>query len=52
MFLISPYENLKVGGLEDMQKRIPYFMEDVYNHKRLHSAIGYFPPNEYEFMLE
>jgi len=38
--------------LEDVQKRIPYFIEDVYNHKRLHSAIGYCPPNEYEFMLE
>jgi transposase InsO family protein len=38
--------------MEDLQKRIPYFIEDVYNHKRLHSAIGYGPPNEYEFMLE
>jgi putative transposase len=38
--------------LEDVQKRIPYFIEDVYNHKRLHSAIGYCPPNEYEFMLK
>jgi transposase InsO family protein len=28
------------------------FIEDVYNHKWLHSAIGYCPPNEYEFMLE
>ena len=38
--------------MEDAQRRIPYFIEDVYNHKRLHSAIGYCPPNEYEFMLE
>ena len=38
--------------MEDVQRRIPYFIEDVYNHKRLHSAIGYCPPNEYEFMLE
>ena len=37
---------------EDVQKRIPYFIEDVYNHKRLHSAIGYRPPCEYEMMLE
>jgi hypothetical protein len=35
-----------------IQKRIPYFIEDVYNHNRLNSAIGFCPPNEYEFMLE
>lgn len=33
---------------EDVRKRIPYFIEDVYNEKRLHSALGYCPPNEYE----
>ena len=38
--------------MEDVQRRIPYFIEDVYNHKRLHSAIGYCPPNEYEFILK
>lgn len=42
----------KYRTLEAMQKRIPYFMGDVYNHQRLHSAVGYCPPNEYEFMLE
>ena len=34
--------------IEDVQNRIPYFINDVYNHKRLHSAIGYRPPDEYE----
>ncbi|HSW64301.1 MAG TPA: integrase core domain-containing protein, partial [Dissulfurispiraceae bacterium] len=34
--------------LEDVKERIPYFIEDVYNEKRLHSALGYCPPNEYE----
>jgi len=34
--------------LEDVQKRIPYFLEAVYNQKRLHSAIGYLPPDEFE----
>ncbi len=38
--------------MEDVQKRIPFFIEDVYNHKRLHSAIGYRPPSEFEFLLE
>jgi putative transposase len=36
--------------MEDVQKRIPYFIEDVYNQKRLHSSIGYQPPCEYEKM--
>lgn len=34
--------------VQDVQKRIPYFLEEVYNQKRLHSALGYCPPNEYE----
>tara|TARA_Y100000031_G_C8076653_1_gene317646 strand:- start:239 stop:715 length:477 start_codon:yes stop_codon:yes gene_type:complete len=38
--------------MEDVQKRIPCFIEDVYNQKRLHSAIGYRPPCEFEMMLE
>ena len=38
--------------MEDVQKRIPYFIEDVYNHKRLHSAIGYRPPCEFEMMIK
>ena len=42
----------KYRTLEDVQKCIPHFIEDFYNLKRLHSTIGYFLPNEYEFMLE
>ncbi|HEY9815117.1 MAG TPA: IS3 family transposase [Candidatus Obscuribacterales bacterium] len=34
--------------IEDVTKRIPYFLEEVYNQKRLHSALGYVTPNEYE----
>jgi len=37
--------------MEDVQKRIPYFIEDVYNQKRLHSALGYRPPCEFETMI-
>jgi transposase InsO family protein len=36
---------------EDVTKRIPYFIEEVYNEKRLHSALGYCPPNEYESLV-
>ena len=36
--------------LEDVHQRIPYFIEDVYNQKRLHSSLGYRPPSEFEAM--
>jgi len=32
----------------DVIERIPYFIEDVYNSKRLHSSLGYMPPEEFE----
>lgn len=38
--------------LEDVQRRLPYFIESVYNQKRLHASLGYVPPIEYEAMLE
>ena len=34
--------------VEDVKKRVPYFLEEVYNQKRLHSALGYCPPSEFE----
>lgn len=36
---------------EDTQKRIPYFIDAVYNQKRLHSSLGYLPPDEFEAEL-
>jgi len=34
--------------IEDAHQSIGYFIEQVYNLKRLHSAIGYLPPAEFE----
>ena len=32
----------------DVLENIPAFLRDVYNAKRLHSSIGYLPPDEFE----
>jgi len=41
------YENLS-----DVQSRLPYFIEQVYNLKRLHSSIGYLSPVRYEALVQ
>ena len=38
-------------SMADVVERIPYFIEEVYNRKRLHSSIGYMPPEEYELLM-
>jgi len=32
----------------DVVARLSYFLEDVYNRKRIHSALGYRSPNDFE----
>ena len=40
---LSDYEDF-----DDVVKNVFEFIEEVYNKKRLHSSIGYLPPNEFE----
>jgi len=35
-------------SLADVRASIEHFIEEVYNRKRLHSSIGYLPPDEFE----
>jgi transposase InsO family protein len=35
-------------NVEDVKRRIPYFLQEFYNQKRLHSALGYMTPEEFE----
>jgi hypothetical protein len=37
---------------EDALEQLPGFVEEVYNKKRLHSALGYLSPEEYEVTIQ
>ena len=35
-------------SIGEVEKRLSFFIEEVYNKRRLHSSIGYMPPDEFE----
>ena len=40
---LNDYQNIW-----EAKRNLFKFIEDVYNAKRLHSSLGYIPPNEFE----
>jgi len=49
------YEEVYVheyASVSDARRSIAHFIEIVYNRKRLHSALGYLPPAEFEATLD
>jgi len=49
------YDEIYMGNYEtylDVVENLPHFIEEVYNKKRLHSSLGYVPPEEFEKMIK
>ena len=54
-FKTLKYEEVHLANYEtydDVVQRIPHFIEEVYNSKRLHSALGYLPQKQYEMAIQ
>jgi len=54
-FKTLKYEEVHLLNYEtydDVIQRIPHFIEEVYHSKRLHSALGYLAPIEYEMEIQ
>jgi putative transposase len=41
--LLTPYRSM-----EELLTRLPHYLETIYNTHRLHSSLGYLPPDEFE----
>jgi putative transposase len=53
-FKTLKYEEVNLceyDSFEDVVTRLPYFIEEVYNQKRLYSALGYRSSNEFDEAL-
>lgn len=54
-FKTLKYEAVHLSNYEtygEVIEHLPHFIEEVYNKKRLHSALGYLPPEEYEMTIQ
>lgn len=50
-FKTLKYEEVHLFNYETYEEviaRLPFFIEEVYNKKRIHSSLGYITPNEFE----
>jgi putative transposase len=50
-FKTLKYEEILLHGyrtMDDVLSRLPHFLDEIYNCRRLHSALGYRPPEEFE----
>ncbi len=54
LFKTLKYEEVHLWEYENYQDvvtRLPHFLEEVYNQKRLHSTLGYLTPEAFERLV-
>lgn len=42
------FYQFKYGSIADVKKRLPVFLDEAYNHRRTHSALGYLTAEEFK----